>query len=87
MADTFHYLLSSGRRPLSAYRYVTAPQSPLPYGSAPFGGWRHHLPPAKAVGLWVLGSGVKVSLWQQRRENHTTGLRPEENRQTALAGA
>ena len=36
--------------------------------------------------LWVLDSGVKVSLWQQRRENHTTGLRPEENRQTALTG-
>ena len=38
----------------------------------------------KAGALWVLDSGVKVSLWQQRRENHTTGLRPEENRQTAL---
>ena len=40
--------------------------------------------PAKVGALWMLGSGVKVSLWQQRRENHTTGLRPEENRQTAL---
>jgi hypothetical protein len=27
-------------------------------GSPPFGGWRHHLPPAKAVGLWALGNGV-----------------------------
>ena len=43
--------------------------------------------PAKVGALWMLGSGVKVSLWQQRRENHTTGLRPEENRQTALSGA
>ena len=53
-------------------------------GGAPFGGWRHHLSPAKAGALWVLGGGVKLSLWQQRRENHTTGLRPEEDRQTAL---
>ena len=29
---------------------------------APFGGWRHHLPPAKAVGLWMLSSGVNLSL-------------------------
>ena len=28
------------------------------------------------VGLWMLGSGGNLSLWQQRRENHTTGLRP-----------
>ena len=34
--------------------------------------------------LWVLGSDVNLSLWQQRRENHTTGLRPEENKQTSL---
>ena len=25
---------------------------------SPFGGWRHHLPPAKAVGLWVLSYGA-----------------------------
>ena len=25
---------------------------------SPFGGWRHHLPPAKAVGLWVLSNGA-----------------------------
>ena len=25
--------------------------------------------------LWVLGSGVNLGLWQQRRENHTTSLR------------
>ena len=36
--------------------------------------------------LWVLGSGGNLSLWQQRRENHTTGFRPEENKPTALAG-
>ena len=30
------------------------------------------------VGLWVLGSGVNLSLWQQRREKHTTGLAPVE---------
>ncbi|GEM_PF-4260728 len=42
--------------------------------------------PAKAGALWVLGSGGNLSLWQQRRENHTTGLRPEENKPTALAG-
>ena len=30
------------------------------------------------VGLWVLGSGVNLSLWQQQRENHTTGLAPVE---------
>ena len=75
-------------------------------GSAPFGGWRHHLSPkgkhvtgfSVAYGslriqfpyhplkgaLWVLGSDVNLSLWQQRRENHTTGLRPEENKQTSL---
>ena len=40
----------------------------------------------KAGALWMLGSGVKVSLWQQRRENHTTGLRPEENKPTVLTG-
>ena len=36
--------------------------------------------------LWVLGDGISLSLWQQRRENHTTGLCPEENKQTALTG-
>jgi len=36
---------------------------------------------------WVLGNGGNVSLWQQRRENQTTGLRPEENKPTALSGA
>ena len=36
--------------------------------------------------LWVLGNGVNLSLWQQWRENHTTGLRPEENKLTALTG-
>ena len=61
--------------------FVTSCLSAAP---PPFGGWRHHLAPAKAVGLWVLGSGGNLSLWQQRRENHTTGLRPEENKQTAL---
>ena len=30
------------------------------------------------MGLWVLGSGINLSLWQQRRENHTTGLAPVE---------
>ena len=40
-------------------------------------------PPIQGV-LWVLGGGVKLSLWQQRSENHTTGLRPEENKQTSL---
>ena len=39
------------------------------------------------VGLWVLGSGVNWGLWQQWRENYTTGLRPEENKPTALSGA
>ena len=42
-------------------------------------------PPIQGV-LWVLGGGVKLSLWQQRSENHTTGLRPEENKPTALTG-
>ena len=37
--------------------------------------------------LWVLGSGVNLSLWQQQRENHTTGLRSEENKPITLAGA
>ena len=32
-------------------------------------------PPIQGA-LWVLGSGINLSLWQQRRENHTTGLRP-----------
>ena len=36
--------------------------------------------------LWMLGNGVNLSLWQQWRENHTTGLRPEENKPTALSG-
>ena len=30
-------------------------------GVSPFGGWRHHLPPAKAVGLWVLSNGSPQS--------------------------
>ncbi len=34
----------------------------------------------------VVGNGVNLSLWQQWRENHTTGLRPEENKLTALTG-
>ena len=34
------------------------------------------LPPRKSGGLWMLGSGVNLSLWQRWRENHTTGLRP-----------
>ena len=38
------YTLAAARRPLSAYRYVTAPQSPLPYGSAPL--WWLTLPPS-----------------------------------------
>ena len=25
---------------------------------SPFGGWRHHLPPRGAVGLWVLSHGA-----------------------------
>ena len=38
--------------------------------------------------LWrVLGNGGNVSLWQQRRENQTTGLRRGENKPTALSGA
>ena len=32
--------------------------------------------PASLEALWMLGSGGNLSLWQQRRENHTTGLRP-----------
>ena len=42
--------------------------------------------PAIQGALWVLGNGVNLSLWQQWRENHTTGLRPEENKPTALTG-
>jgi len=49
MTDTFHY-------PLAAVRYVTAPQSPLLYGSTL---WWLTPPP-----LWVLGSGISLSLWQ-----------------------
>ena len=45
------------------------------------------LPPPIQGALWVLGNGVNLSLWQQWRENHTTGLRPEENKPTALTGA
>ena len=44
------------------------------------------LPPPIQGALWVLGNSGNVSLWQQRRENHTTGLRPEENKPTALSG-
>ena len=36
--------------------------------------------------LWVLGNGDNLSLWQPRIENHTAGLRPEENKPTALTG-
>ena len=52
---------------------------------APCGSLRIQFPyhPLKGA-LWVLGSDVNLSLWQQRRENHTTGLRPEENKQTSL---
>ena len=57
----------------------------LPVGSGPpLVAGATTFPPASLGALWVLGGGVKLSLWQQRRENHTTGLRPEENRQTAL---
>ena len=60
----------------------------LPVGSrAPFGALWHYLPTHFVVGLWVLGSGGNLSLWQQQRENHTTGLRPEENKPITLAGA
>ena len=41
---------------------------------APFGGWRHHLPPRFAVGLWVLGRGVNLHVEQQRRETVQPGL-------------
>ena len=34
-------------------------------------------PPVQGA-LWVLGSGINLNLWQQRRENHTTGLAPVE---------
>ena len=44
------------------------------------------LPPPIQGALWVLSNGGNLSLWQQRSENHTTGLRPEENKPTALTG-
>ena len=59
------------------YKCCLRQRPPLVAGATTF-------PPAKAVGLWTLGSGVNLYLWQQWRENHTTGLHPEENRQTAL---
>ena len=33
---------------------------PVPFRRSPFGGWRHHLSPAKAGALWTLGSGVNL---------------------------
>ena len=55
---------------------------------APIGSLRIQFPcyPPIQGALWVLSNGGNLSLWQQRRENHTTGLRPEENRPTALTG-
>ena len=44
------------------------------------------LPPPIQGALWVLSNGGNLSLWQQRSENHTTGLRPGENKPTALTG-
>ena len=35
-------------------------------GDSPFGGWRHHLPPAKAVGLWMLDNGPHDSAGKSR---------------------
>ena len=58
----------------------------LPVGSGPpLVAGATTFPPIQGA-LWVLGSGGNLSLWQQLRENHTTGLRPEENKPTALTG-
>ena len=74
--------LPAVRYRLTAYRWPTAPSRlPLVILSDSL------CHPAKAGALWVLGNGVNLSLWQQWRENHTTGLRPEENKPTALSGA
>jgi len=59
----------------------------LPSAAPPLVAGAITLPPPIQGALWVLGGGVKLSLWQQRSENHTTGLRPEENKPTALSGA
>ena len=40
------------------------------------------LPPPIQGALWVLSNGGNLSLWQQRRENHTTGLRPRKTSQS-----
>ena len=46
----------------------------LPFRQGPsFGGWRHHLPPAKAVGLWALGS-VPHDSTGKRREVYSAPL-------------
>ena len=50
---------------------------------APFGGWRHHLSPYSGgtMGAGLLSQFVFMEI---TAKNHITGLRPEENRQTAL---
>ena len=58
--------------------YAACGGPPLVAGATTF-------PPIQGA-LWVLGNGVNLSLWQQWRENHITGLRPEENKPTALTG-
>ena len=77
-------------RRLSPLWCLSAPPSPRCIGRAPkgkrlYGQARrltspdlHILCRMCTVGLWVLGSGINLSLWQQRRENHTTGLAPVE---------
>ena len=42
--------------PLAAKTFTTALRAREM--QSPFGGWRHHLPPRGAVGLWVLSHGA-----------------------------
>ncbi len=52
-----------GRRPLkirgASMKNRTTALAGEEKSGTPFGGWRHHLSPAKAGALWVLDSGVK----------------------------
>ena len=63
------------------------PCGPKGCGIAAFGGDEYKCCLRQRPLWWVLGNGGNVSLWQQRRENQTTGLCPGENKLTALSGA
>ena len=83
--EACHWILSRPRAPYEPSSLATPLLGRATKGKRLYGQARrltspdlHILCRMCTVGLWVLGSGINLNLWQQRRENHTTGLAPVE---------